>query len=90
MKLSTWAPTLLIIMIAVASDMDFKSNATPESKRATMNLTDRKRKKKGILTVTLRLKGRVFAPRYRLAPPFPFPCGVQDVLAAYLYLLEFQ
>lgn len=37
-----------------------------------------------------RLKGRVFAPRYRLAPSFPFPCGLQDLLAAYLYLLTIQ
>lgn len=34
-----------------------------------------------------KLKGRVFAPRYRLAPQFPFPCALQDCLAAYLYLL---
>lgn len=34
-----------------------------------------------------RLKGRCFAPRYRLAPQFPFPCAVQDVVSAYLYLL---
>nr|ATJ00694.1 putative lipase [Aspergillus niger] len=35
-----------------------------------------------------KLKGRVFAPKYRLAPQFPFPCSLQDSLAAYLYLLE--
>lgn len=35
-----------------------------------------------------KLKARVLAPRYRLAPQFPFPCGLQDCLAAYLYLLE--
>lgn len=34
-----------------------------------------------------KLKARVFAPRYRLAPQFPFPCGIQDCLAAFLYLL---
>ncbi|KAI1277043.1 hypothetical protein F5Y07DRAFT_364966 [Xylaria sp. FL0933] len=35
-----------------------------------------------------KLKARVFAPKYRLAPQFPFPCGLQDCLAAYLYLLK--
>ncbi|EHY60084.1 AB hydrolase superfamily protein C4A8.06c [Exophiala dermatitidis] len=35
-----------------------------------------------------KLEARVFAPRYRLAPQFPFPCGLQDCLAAYLYLLS--
>lgn len=35
-----------------------------------------------------KLKARVFAPEYRLAPQFPFPCGLQDCLAAYLFLLD--
>ena len=35
-----------------------------------------------------KLRARVFAPRYRLAPQFPFPCGLQDCLAAYLFLLD--
>ncbi|KAF2149301.1 alpha/beta-hydrolase [Myriangium duriaei CBS 260.36] len=35
-----------------------------------------------------KLKARMLAPRYRLAPQFPFPCGLQDALAAYLFLLE--
>ena len=35
-----------------------------------------------------KLNCRAFAPRYRLAPQYPFPCAVLDVLAAYLYLLE--
>ncbi|CAJ2505445.1 Uu.00g128390.m01.CDS01 [Anthostomella pinea] len=37
-----------------------------------------------------KLKARVFAPEYRLSPQFPFPCGLQDCLAAYLYLLTVQ
>lgn len=35
-----------------------------------------------------KLKGRVFAPNYRLAPQFPFPCGLLDCMAAYLWLLK--
>lgn len=35
-----------------------------------------------------KLKARVLAPRYRLAPQYPFPCGLFDCLAVYLYLLE--
>ncbi|KAE8376274.1 hypothetical protein BDV26DRAFT_266071 [Aspergillus bertholletiae] len=35
-----------------------------------------------------KLKGRVFAPAYRLSPQFPFPCGLHDCLAAYLFLLK--
>ena len=35
-----------------------------------------------------KLKARVLAPRYRLAPQFPFPCGLLDCIATYLYLLE--
>ncbi|KAF1811987.1 alpha/beta-hydrolase [Eremomyces bilateralis CBS 781.70] len=35
-----------------------------------------------------KLNARLLAPRYRLAPQFPFPCGLQDCIAAYLYLLE--
>ena len=37
-----------------------------------------------------KLKARLFAPRYRLAPQFPFPCGLLDCLAAYKYLLTLQ
>ena len=35
-----------------------------------------------------KLKARCLAPRYRLAPQFPFPCGLYDCLAAYLHLLD--
>ena len=35
-----------------------------------------------------KLNCRAFAPRYRLAPQFPFPCAVLDVLSAYIYLLD--
>ena len=37
-----------------------------------------------------KLQARLLAPRYRLAPQFPFPCGLHDCLAAYLYLLSLQ
>ena len=37
-----------------------------------------------------KLRARVLAPRYRLAPQYPFPCGLQDCLATYLYLLKVQ
>lgn len=37
-----------------------------------------------------KLKARVLAPNYRLSPQFPFPCGLQDCLAAYLFLLKTQ
>ena len=35
-----------------------------------------------------KLRARVLSPRYRLAPQFPFPCGLFDCLATYFYLLE--
>ncbi|KAL0955799.1 hypothetical protein HGRIS_002008 [Hohenbuehelia grisea] len=35
-----------------------------------------------------KINGRVFAINYRLAPQYPFPCALQDVLAAYLYLIR--
>ena len=34
------------------------------------------------------LRARAFAPNYRLAPQYPFPCALHDVLAAYTYLVE--
>lgn len=37
-----------------------------------------------------KLQARVLAPRYRLAPQFPFPCGLLDCLATYLQMLETQ
>lgn len=37
-----------------------------------------------------KLQARVLAPRYRLAPQFPFPCGLVDCLATYLQMLETQ
>jgi acetyl esterase/lipase len=37
-----------------------------------------------------KLKARVLAPRYRLSPQYPFPCGLLDCLATYLYLLTIQ
>ncbi|WVQ79408.1 hypothetical protein IAT38_001505 [Cryptococcus sp. DSM 104549] len=30
---------------------------------------------------------RAFSPAYRLSPQYPFPCGLLDSLAAYLYLI---
>lgn len=35
-----------------------------------------------------KLNARLLAPKYRLAPQFPFPCGLVDCLAAYLWLLD--
>ncbi|KAH8087826.1 alpha/beta-hydrolase, partial [Cristinia sonorae] len=35
-----------------------------------------------------KVNGRVFAINYRLAPQYPFPCAIQDSLAAYLYLIR--
>jgi acetyl esterase/lipase len=37
-----------------------------------------------------KLKARALAPKYRLAPQFPFPCGLLDCLATYLYLISHQ
>ncbi|TBU41951.1 alpha/beta-hydrolase [Dichomitus squalens] len=35
-----------------------------------------------------KINGRVFAINYRLAPQYPFPCAIQDFIAAYLYLIQ--
>ncbi|KAF1349660.1 hypothetical protein BDV97DRAFT_352115 [Delphinella strobiligena] len=35
-----------------------------------------------------KLKARLLAPKYRLAPQFPFPCGLHDCIASYLYLIQ--
>ena len=35
-----------------------------------------------------KLKAQLLAPKYRLAPQFPFPCGLHDCIAAYLYLIQ--
>ncbi|KAH0588833.1 hypothetical protein H2248_004632 [Termitomyces sp. 'cryptogamus'] len=35
-----------------------------------------------------KINGRVFAVNYRLAPQYPFPCALQDLVAAYLYLIR--
>ncbi|KAJ2931623.1 hypothetical protein H1R20_g5347, partial [Candolleomyces eurysporus] len=41
-----------------------------------------------IIRLAHKLKGRAFAVNYRKAPQYPWPCPVQDVLAAYLYLIR--
>ncbi|KAI6095066.1 hypothetical protein F5141DRAFT_1162759 [Pisolithus sp. B1] len=35
-----------------------------------------------------KINGRVLAVNYRLAPQYPFPCALQDILAAFLYLIR--
>ncbi|EJT48156.1 hypothetical protein A1Q1_02860 [Trichosporon asahii var. asahii CBS 2479] len=35
-----------------------------------------------------KMHGRCFAVNYRKAPQYPFPCAIQDILAAYLYLVN--
>ncbi|KAN0137886.1 Alpha/Beta hydrolase fold, partial [Lactarius tabidus] len=35
-----------------------------------------------------KMHGRVFAPKYRLSPQYPFPCALQDLLASYLFLIQ--
>ncbi|OCH89858.1 alpha/beta-hydrolase [Obba rivulosa] len=35
-----------------------------------------------------KINGRVFTINYRLAPQYPFPCAIQDLVAAYLFLID--
>ncbi|WFD34337.1 hypothetical protein MCUN1_001176 [Malassezia cuniculi] len=41
-----------------------------------------------ILRIARKFGGFAFAVNYRKAPQFPFPCAIQDILAAYLYLIK--
>ncbi|KAF8969460.1 hypothetical protein BDZ97DRAFT_1653726 [Flammula alnicola] len=41
-----------------------------------------------ILHYAHKFKGRAFAVNYRKAPQYPWPCPLQDVIAAYLYLIR--
>ncbi|KAH9020637.1 alpha/beta-hydrolase [Lactarius pseudohatsudake] len=35
-----------------------------------------------------KIRGRVLAVNYRLAPQYPFPCAIQDLVAAYIFLIR--
>ncbi|TDL16124.1 alpha/beta-hydrolase [Rickenella mellea] len=35
-----------------------------------------------------KINGRLLGVSYRLAPQYPFPCAIQDLLAAYLFLIR--
>ncbi|KAH9167117.1 alpha/beta-hydrolase [Lactarius sanguifluus] len=35
-----------------------------------------------------KIRGRVLAVNYRLAPQYPFPCAIQDLIAAYIFLIK--
>ncbi|KAI0700770.1 alpha/beta-hydrolase [Cytidiella melzeri] len=41
-----------------------------------------------IIRFARKIKGRAFAVNYRKAPQYPWPCPLQDVLAAYMYLID--
>ncbi|KAJ3518062.1 hypothetical protein NLJ89_g103 [Agrocybe chaxingu] len=41
-----------------------------------------------ILHYAYKFKGRAFAVNYRKAPQYPWPCPLQDVIAAYFYLIR--
>ncbi|KAI9894091.1 MAG: hypothetical protein M1814_004861 [Vezdaea aestivalis] len=43
-----------------------------------------------VLLLTFCRLPNIILARYRLAPQFPFPCGLHDCLSAYLYLLTEQ
>lgn len=34
------------------------------------------------------MQGKVLALNYRTAPQFPWPCGLQDCIASYLWLID--
>ncbi|KAG1783122.1 alpha beta-hydrolase [Suillus placidus] len=41
-----------------------------------------------IIKYARKIRGRAFTVNYRKAPQYPWPCPLQDVLAAYLYLIQ--
>ncbi|PCH41474.1 alpha/beta-hydrolase [Wolfiporia cocos MD-104 SS10] len=41
-----------------------------------------------IIRFARKMKGRAFAVNYRKAPQYPWPCPLQDALAAYFYLTD--
>ncbi|KJA29849.1 hypothetical protein HYPSUDRAFT_31857 [Hypholoma sublateritium FD-334 SS-4] len=41
-----------------------------------------------ILHYAHKMRGRAFAVNYRKAPQYPWPCALQDVIAAYIYLIR--
>ncbi|KAK0191165.1 alpha/beta-hydrolase [Armillaria mellea] len=41
-----------------------------------------------IIRYARKFRGRAFAVNYRKAPQYPWPCPLQDVLAAYLFLIR--
>ncbi|GBE80022.1 alpha/beta-hydrolase [Sparassis crispa] len=41
-----------------------------------------------IIHYARKMKGRAFTVNYRKAPQYPWPCPLQDVLAAYFYLIN--
>ncbi|KAI0089132.1 alpha/beta-hydrolase [Irpex rosettiformis] len=41
-----------------------------------------------IIRFARKIEGRAFAVNYRKAPQYPWPCPLQDVLAAYMYLIN--